>query len=107
MAGVGAALAVERVAAGHAGVTRIHLCKRRQTGQVCLVNGCRMAVELVARTEQTVEFLTARCDVFPRDDRGFGRVVKRRENVLRLQVGRVAVGLYGAQRSQRKEHDCG
>ncbi|MBK54953.1 MAG: hypothetical protein CMB51_03405 [Euryarchaeota archaeon] len=104
---MGAALTVERVAAGHAGITCIHLSERRQTGQVHLVDGSRVAVELVARTEQTVEFLPARCDVFPRDDRGFGRVVKRREDVLRLQVGRVAVGLYGAQRSQRKEHDCG
>ena len=54
-----------------------------------------MAIQFVRGAEQAVEFTG---NVFPRDRGGFGRVVKRREDVLRLQVVRVAVGLY-AQRA--------
>ena len=69
-----------------------------------------MSVEIVGRTEQTLEFHAVGVDVFPRDDRRFRDVVKNGRNVLRLKIFRNAFGaMVSVNRRQRKQcqqHDC-
>ena len=105
--GMGATLAVERVAAGFSGIAGVHFGEGREALEVDRVDGRSMAVEFVRGAEQAVEFLTARGNVFPGDEGGFRGVVEGRKDVLSLQVIGFTVCLHGAHGCQREKHDCG